>query len=294
MDRRRHWVWVLWGLVTILLLAGCAKGQSLASTAESAPSPGASVEMARSDGSGNGYAFDDSLPRTDPVVSQTASPAPSPDRKRKGSVHPAPTPTQAPTAPEDPSSGGEAPSDTAEGPRDRPLLIYTAQVHLAVFETKKTLAVAEKLLKESRGYLVEQSDRSITFRVPAEKFEEVLEEVLELGDVVHQDVKARDVTDEFLDLETRLYTLEAIRSRLEELLRRAENVEEALAVEKELGRVVGEIEQLKGRLKLLRELIAYSTITVHLRPRSVENLDPTFHLPFPWLQTLGLGELLSL
>lgn len=123
-----------------------------------------------------------------------------------------------------------------------------------------------------KGYLVHQGNQSTTFRVPAEHFQAVLDSVMKLGDVVHRDVQARDVTEEFSDVQTRTRTLEALRGRFEELLRRAGNVQEALAVERELGRVVDEIERLKGRLKLLRELISFSTITVEFRPRAVESL----------------------
>jgi hypothetical protein len=175
-----------------------------------------------------------------------------------------------------------------------PLLIYTATVHIAVFETQKALAAAEQLAKTSKGYLVRRADQSITFRVPAEKFQTVFDAVLELGDVLHRQVEARDVTEEFYDVQTRTRTLEAMRDRLEQLLQQAKNVKEALAVERELGRVVEAIERSKGRLKLLRELIAFSTITIEFQPRQVESIESSVKLPFPWLNRLGLGHLLAL
>jgi hypothetical protein len=174
------------------------------------------------------------------------------------------------------------------------LLIYTATVHIAVFETQKALAAAEQLAKTSKGYLVRRADQSITFRVPAEKFQTVFDAVLELGDVLHRQVEARDVTEEFYDVQTRTRTLEAMRDRLEQLLQQAKNVKEALAVERELGRVVEAIERSKGRLKLLRELIAFSTITIEFQPRQVESIESSVKLPFPWLNRLGLGHLLAL
>jgi hypothetical protein len=118
--------------------------------------------------------------------------------------------------------------------------------------------------------------------------------VLKLGDLLHREVTARDVTEEFFDTQVRLQNLEAVRARFEELLKRAQKVEEALAVERELERVAGQIEQLKGRLKLLKELVAFSTITVEFQPRAVDQVQSIVRLPFPWLQQLGLSELLRL
>ena len=56
--------------------------------------------------------------------------------------------------------------------------------------------------------------------------------------MTHRDIKAQDVTDEFVDLQARLKNAYAIRDRLTELLSKAA-VKEALEIEKELGRVTG-------------------------------------------------------
>jgi hypothetical protein len=176
----------------------------------------------------------------------------------------------------------------------RPLLIYTAELHLAVFEAGKAIAGVEALAKKLGGYLVRRSDTSIVVRVPAEKFESALAGVAGLGDELSRNVQAEDITEAFRDLEVRLQNLEAVRRRFEELLARASNVEEALAVERQLERVTGEMERIKGRLKLFRELLSFSTVTVHLQPRAVDRVESDFELPFPWLRELGLGRLLSL
>jgi hypothetical protein len=210
-------------------------------------------------------------------------------------------PPQQPSAPSPPAGAEVAPPTPPGGPSTAlpdavsgPLLIYEASVQIAVFESEKALTAAEDLARDAKGYLVRRADRTITFRVPAERFQAVLDQVLKLGDVLHREVQARDVTDEFYDTQTRLRTLHAMRDRLEDLLRRAQNVQEALAVERELGRIVEQIEQAKGRLKLLQELIAFSTITIEFQPRNVETIESRVKLPFPWLDQLGLGPLLSL
>ena len=73
-------------------------------------------------------------------------------------------------------------------------------------------------------------------------------------------------------------------------------IDDALRVEKELERVVREIEQLKGQLRSLTDRIAFSTLIVEFRPEVRPDIDDSdvFRLPYPWLDELGLHHLLEL
>jgi len=102
------------------------------------------------------------------------------------------------------------------------------------------------------------------------------------------------VTEQFLDMQTRLKTKRAMQERLQQLLAQAKNVEEALAVERELARITEEIESMEGRLKVWRELVAFSTITVVFQAQPTDKINSTVRLPFPWLNELGLPSLLNL
>jgi hypothetical protein len=165
---------------------------------------------------------------------------------------------------------------------------------MAVFGLDAALEAVESLARAHQGYLVQRGDASIKVRVPAAQFQATLEGLGKLGDELHRDVSADDVTEEYADLEIRLRNAEVVRQRLETLLAKAGNVEEALTVERELGRVTGTIEELKGKLKLLSELVAFSTITVNFQARGVEHVSSEHPLPFDWLKELGLSNLLSL
>lgn len=148
-----------------------------------------------------------------------------------------------------------------------------------MFEASKGLDAVEELARTSGGYLVARTGNAITIRVPSEAFEAAVAAVTAMGDVLRRDVNVQDVTAEFRDAEVRLENLHAVRDRLEGLLAKAANVQEAIAVERELERVTAEIEQLKGRLKLLGHLVAYSTIHVAFEARPVERVDPIDHEP---------------
>lgn len=239
--------------------------------------------------------------RSESRVAQAQAPARAPmaPGAAAGAPPPAPPPPAIDKKPSDTATDA-AGTSTSKGIGSQPnvvaspMLIYTADVHMAVFETTKAMDAVEKLARDMGGYLVRRADREIQIRVPAGKFDGSLDEILKLGDVQHKNVSVQDVTEEFVDLTLRIRNLEVVRARLEELLKKADKVPDAIAVERELERVTSQLERMKGRLKLIGELVRFSTITVHFAPRPVDHVDSKVRLPFPWLDSLGLGSLLSL
>lgn len=176
-----------------------------------------------------------------------------------------------------------------------PLLIYTAQITMAVFEVNSALAQIEELGRELGGFLARRDDMSITIRVPVAAFDTAIRRIEKSGDMIHRNVTAQDVTEEFRDLEIRIRNARAVRDRLEQLLAKAAKVEESVVVERELERVTGEIERMEGRIKFLRDRAAFSTITVTYQPKAKEEISQSpFRLPVPWLDQLGLSRLLRL
>lgn len=179
-------------------------------------------------------------------------------------------------------------------PHKSDFLIYTAQITMAVYQVEPGLAAVEQIAKDLGGYLAVRNDNSITIRVPRSSFDEAIRRIGLTGDVVHKEVSAEDVTDKFVDMESRLRNAKAMRDRLQDLLQKA-NVKEAIEIQAQLGKVTEEIEVLEGQLKLMRDKIAYSSIAVNFAARGQGALqDMPLRLPFPWLQELGLPRLMSL
>ncbi|WP_437336559.1 DUF4349 domain-containing protein [Sorangium sp. So ce394] len=240
---------------------------------------------------------------TSSVALAKAAPAPAPGRAAPGPAQPAATSRPAPTSPA--PQPGAAPA--AAGPQGAqqgaaeasaapaPLLVYTAQVAMAVFEVGASLGKVEELARDLGGFLARRDDRAITIRVPAARFDEALKRLEGLGDVLQRNVVAEDVTEEFLDLGVRIRNARVVRDRLEKLLEKAAKVEESIQLERELARVTSELERLEGRLKFLRDRVAFSTLTVSFQPRSTETITPSGpRLPIDWLNELGLSRLLNL
>lgn len=105
---------------------------------------------------------------------------------------------------------------------------------------------------------------SLTLRVPAERFDEVVGLVGEVGDVTAVTTSSQDVTGEYTDVASRLKALMAEREQINLVLARAESIPDILSVRDRLSFVQGEIETLQGRQQVLDDQTSLSTLTVSL------------------------------
>jgi hypothetical protein len=221
-----------------------------------------------------------------------AEPAAAPGRNEFGAPPPPPPPPPKSEKKSEPTADATR-ADGTEAPHETSMLIYTARVTMAVYQVETGLLAVEKVAKDNGGYLALKHDREIVIRIPRNRFEPALAQIDKIGDVLHRDIQAQDVTDEFVDTEIRIKNARAMQTRLKVLLEKA-SVKEALEIEKEMRRVTEELELLEGKLKLLKDKIAFSTITVAFEPRGSTIQATRIKLPFPWLSQLGLPRLLQL
>jgi hypothetical protein len=292
-------------LVAVLtsLIAGCAsvyrdEGAAAPSPAVAAPAePPPPPPAALAEPSKGGSFFE-------PAADELAA-APAQSKEAALPVKPQAPPGKAPPTPAKPG-GKPAPAApttaTTVAPEVTPpvqqppreaLLMYSATLSLGVLQVEAGLTHIEELTRSMGGYLASRSDAAIVVRVPRARFQELLLAVEKQGDVLHRNVQAEDVTDQVVDLELRLKSARAVRDRLAQLLQGATATKDALEIEKELARVMGEIESMEGKLKLFADKIAYSTVTVNLSPiHSTEALAKA-RLPFHWLDELGLSNLMQ-
>lgn len=115
----------------------------------------------------------------------------------------------------------------------------------------------------------DNSNTDMVVRIPAENFDVFINEIKDLGDVTRNYIYTTDVTEEYIDLTARQKTLLLQEERLQEMLKKANNVDELLKVENELARVRGEIERLTGRLNYLDNRISFSTVNIYLRTKYI-------------------------
>jgi hypothetical protein len=142
------------------------------------------------------------------------------------------------------------------------LVVKTAWMRLERSDPEAGVPEALAIAKANGGWVKRSSARSATLMVPADKLEPTLEALSHLGEVESRDVSGQDVTEEYRDLSIRLENLQRSRERFLALLQKAQNVSDAVAVERELERVTVEVERLKGRIQFLDQGVRHSTIDI--------------------------------
>ena len=122
----------------------------------------------------------------------------------------------------------------------------------------------------------------LTIRVPIDQFEPLMDALTGEGTFIKQrQVTSRDVTEEFLDIQTRLKTKKAVRDRYIEVLRtKAKNVEEILKAEEAIRVVQEEIESREGRLNYLKDKTSWSTIHLHMYQELDYTPEPVYRRGF--------------
>ena len=155
---------------------------------------------------------------------------------------------------------------TAEERAEDRLVIYEASLELEAREPDTVLNRIVESVKTRGGFFLVRTNDRVAVRVPADQLTAFLDNVATYGKEKSRNVRGQDVTDDYYDQRIRLENAERSRQRYLELLKQAETVEEAVLIEKELGRLTEEIERFKGRLAQLDEQLAYSFVTVYVRP----------------------------
>jgi hypothetical protein len=151
-------------------------------------------------------------------------------------------------------------------------VIKTASLEVDVKSTTMTMESISDISSSYGGFVSSsytwlQSDEttagSIIFRVDSEYFETALEAVKALATVVSSEsISGEDVTEEFVDMQSRLNNLEAEEAQYLVILEQAYTVEDLLNVSDYLSEVREDIEVIEGRLKYLEDRTDFSTITV--------------------------------
>ncbi|MEW5958922.1 MAG: DUF4349 domain-containing protein [Chloroflexota bacterium] len=159
------------------------------------------------------------------------------------------------------------------------LIIKTAELGLQVEDTDTVINRSLGIVTEYGGYVIssqswftgQQKYATLTIGVPSENFEEMLRRLKDLAsEVTNETISGQDVTEQFVDLESRLRNLEATAARLRDFLEQAQNVREALEVNAQLAALEAETEQVKGQMAYLRDRTAFSTITLQISPQLPE------------------------
>ena len=150
-------------------------------------------------------------------------------------------------------------------------LIKEGFIDFATDDLAATRATILTAVRDHGGYVSADREYSspghlshtLEVRVPAADFDEFLTEATRgVKRFDNREIRVRDVTEEFLDVEARLATKKALEERYLTLVQRADNVTEILQIEKQIGELRADIESSEGRLQYLRDQVALSSLTL--------------------------------
>jgi Domain of unknown function (DUF4349)/Putative zinc-finger len=161
----------------------------------------------------------------------------------------------------------------------KPMIARTSQLTLITKEFDKARGALEDILKRHRGYLgqldVTARTLNATLRVPADQLDLTMAEIKKLGEVESESQTAEEVTRQYVDLDARLTNARNTEQRLTALLHdRTGKLTDVLAVEKEIDRVRGQIEQMEAEKKALVNRVDFTTLNVTMRKASTAQLSP--------------------
>ena len=189
------------------------------------------------------------------------------------------------------------------------ILIKTGSLNFAVKDFDTAYQSIKTKIQNSNGYITSENSRgskntNLVIKVPVSDFHQLLELIEKEADqeyLVTKSVNSQDVTEEYIDVESRIKSKKAIETRYLEILTKARNVTEILKVEKELGKIRTEIEQSEGRLQYLRNRSNYSTISLTIYEFQVSEVKPVQPIEKPSLISkmknsliIGWGQVESL
>jgi len=185
-----------------------------------------------------------------------------------------------------PQTAADAPAEISPAlpslPQIARIVIRDAQLTIMADNPSEAVIRINSLATERGGWVVSSTNRSrdnranasTTIRVPAATLDQTLDEIRALAeDVESETITGRDVTQEFVDLESQLVNLQRTEEQLQTLLERANTVDDVLTVQTELTRIRGEIETIQGRINFLDESAAFSSIVVSVQSRSQFSQD---------------------
>ncbi|MCL6572974.1 MAG: DUF4349 domain-containing protein [Bacillus sp. (in: Bacteria)] len=186
-------------------------------------------------------------------------------------------------------SGTKENNDTKTGPTKievpANMVIYQADLRLRVKKFSQTVRSLEEKVVKYGGYIAEsnvtkageeQVSGSIRIRIPQKHFQDFLHDAEgQAAEVMERNITGQDVTEEYVDLESRLKSKRVVEERLLTFMKGATKTEDLLKISADLATVQEEIETIEGKMKFLENQTSLSTVNISLYENKVivPNID---------------------
>lgn len=159
-------------------------------------------------------------------------------------------------------------------------VVYTANIHIEVKSYQTTFNHIQEQVEKLQGYIVESSmfedpensskHGQLTVRIPVESFSEFVQ-IVEEGSskVLESSTSGQDVTEEYVDLESRLNAKRVVEERLLSFMEEAEKTEDLLKISNDLAKVQEDIEEITGRMKYLENKSDLATVSIYMQENNI-------------------------
>ncbi|MER5962706.1 DUF4349 domain-containing protein [Streptomyces sp. NPDC002057] len=171
----------------------------------------------------------------------------------------------------------KAPAETSTKAPAPQHVIRTASLSVEVGDVAKALATARRVAAGAGGHVenetTERGDDTyvtshIVLRVPQERYDSVLGELAGTGKLLARKADAKDVTEQVVDVESRIATQRASVARVRALMQRAERLADVVTLEGELSRRQADLESLLAQQSSLKDRTSLATIALDLTEKA--------------------------
>ncbi|MFF8593492.1 DUF4349 domain-containing protein [Streptomyces sp. NPDC015220] len=152
-------------------------------------------------------------------------------------------------------------------------IIRTASLTIEVADVAKALGAARTAAENAGGYVGDETtsrdedgheETHVVLRVPAQEYDGVLAGLQGAGKLVERTAKAQDVTDQVVDVDSRIKSQRASVARVRALMDKAERIGDVVTLEGELSRREADLEALLAQQASLKDRTGLATITLSL------------------------------
>jgi len=201
-----------------------------------------------------------------------------PDGPVSGGGVEAPMPAMEAQAPSEDVSSNTVKTDFSNTQLQERLVIQNADLSIVVADPEIKMAAISAMAKELGGFVVSSNiyqsylsngepvpEGSITIRIPAEKLDNALNQIkADAVEVRNENRSGEDVTQNYIDLNSQLHSMEAAVTQLNKIMQNAEKTEEVLNVFSQLQSYNQQIEIIKGQIQYYEQASALSAISITL------------------------------
>ena len=160
--------------------------------------------------------------------------------------------------------------------KSKRMLIKTVYMNVESEDVDTMMKQVEKRVDALGGYIEsmnvdntkysnsERKTANITARVPVEKLDQFCDEVEGQSNVLSKSSNAEDVTLKYVDMQSRMDSLQIEYDRISELLKQADELENIIELEKRLTDIRYEMQSYGSQLKAMKNQATYSTINLSI------------------------------